>query len=590
MENITRKSFLQQCFGLGTLALLSPMISHAQYINTSEENFYQQIVQANNKEVARLLTVFSTDITEIKRRLGFDLSNLAAAYCEVKSDYYQKEELVVAMTKIIRFLKKAQQEDGTLNLGNLASPPDTAFILDPLCIATTLLKQNASPALSELLSLLKEFVLKAGESLRVGGIHTPNHRWVVSAALAQINALFPNKAYVARIDEWLSENIYIDNDGHFLERSMIYSEITDRCLITIARLLKRPGLLTPVRKNLHLTYFYMEPNGDLVTNDSRRQDQFMTVNALPFYHDYRYLAIHDNNAEFAAITKFIENVKGFDEKILVDLLPYCLEEPLYLKPLPAVQNPSVHFKKFFKTTNLVRIRQNDTTSTIFGGTDFPIIIASGRSTNPTFFTFRKGEAILKYMRFSTDFFSTGYFRSKGITYKDDKYILHQSIEAPYYQPLPKQFKKANGDYKHSPSTDGRFWNKMDFANRPKSNIKTIDTSISIEEKNGVHELTFTSKGSEGVSVTIELCFKEGGQLTGVKEIENSPNNYFFEGETASYRLGNDIIHFESGIKKHSKIKGLEGEMYSSHFGSLKMDGIFVYLTGTTPFEHKMTIS
>jgi len=159
-----------------------------------------------------------------------------------------------------------------------------------------------------------------------------------------------------------------------------------------------------------------------------------------------------------------------------------LEEPLYLKPLPAIQNPSVHFEKFFKTTNLVRIRRNDTTSTIFGGADFPLVIASGRSTNPNLFTFRKGEAILKYMRFSTDFFSTGYFRSNGITDKDGKYILHQSIEAPYYQPLSKQFKKANGDYKHAPSTDGRFWNKMDFAIALKVMLKPLILLSALKKK------------------------------------------------------------------------------------------------------------
>lgn len=74
--------------------------------------------------------------------------------------------------------------------------------------------------------------------------------------------------------------------------------------------------------------------------------------------------------------------------------------------------------------------------TIFGGTDKPTIISSGRSTVASFITFRKGEAILKYMRFSTDFISTGYFKSDGLKKEGNKYILSQKIEAPYYQPLP----------------------------------------------------------------------------------------------------------------------------------------------------------
>lgn len=63
-----------------------------------------------------------------------------------------------------------------------------------------------------------------------------------------------------------------------------------------------------------MTYYYMEPNGEIVTNDSRRQEQFIGMNVLPFYLDYRRMAVHDSNAEFTAISKQIEQTKGFDKK------------------------------------------------------------------------------------------------------------------------------------------------------------------------------------------------------------------------------------------------------------------------------------
>ncbi len=588
MENISRKDFLTQLITVGAVVGLSGKYTFS-FGKTVDDDFYTKMVVANNQEVNGIINALSTDITEIRRRLGYDLANLSAAFCEPSSTFFQKEEIVPYMIKILKFLVKSQNEDGTLDIGNLASPPDTAFILEPLCSAASILRENKMGILTEVKDLLKTFILKSGEGLRLGGIHTPNHRWVVSAALARINNLFPDKKYVNRIDEWLSEGIFMDKDGHYLERSMIYSEVSDRALITVGRLLKRPKLYEYVRKNLEMTYFYLESNGDLVCNDSRRQDQFAPINILNFYHNYRFFAILDNNVEFAYITKFIENVKGFEEKIMNDLLFYFLEEPLYKKPLPQPKSPSVNFEKFFESSNLVRIRKNDTTTTIFGGTDLPLIIGSGRSTSPNLFAFRKGEAILKYLRFSTDFFSTGYFRSKGIKKIDGKYVLSQRIEAPYYQPLPAKFKRANGDYKHSQSTDGRFWNKMDFEHRPQSNIRTLETIISVEEKNGVNELTFNTKGTDGVHVTIEFCFKEGGTFSGLIKMEGTTDNYILPNGSGEYHFRNDTIKIGGGIYQHNKLKSLDGEMYTSHFGTLRTDGIHLYLTGITPFEHTITI-
>lgn len=586
MQNISRKEFLKQSFGVGTLLAFSPVFTWAN----DTENIFEKVVKVNNQEVKQLLKALETDITEVRRRLGFDFANISAAMAEPTSEFFQNESLVPYMAKIIRFLLKNQKTDGTLDLGNLASPPDTAFILEPLCVADAILRKLSMPSLSEVKNLLKDFILKAGEAMRTGGIHTPNHRWVISAALARINDLYPDKKYVKRINEWLSENIFIDADGHYLERSMIYSQVTDNCLITIARLLKRPKIYDYVRKNLQMTYFYMEPNGDLVTDDSRRQDQFIGFNALAFYLDYRHLAILDNNAEFSAICKNIEQIKGFEEKTMPDMLAFFVEEPMLRKTLPTPKVLNTDFEKLFKTTNLARIRRNETTLTIFGGTDKPTIIASGRSTSPNFFSFRKGEAILKYMRFSTDFFSTGYFRSDGLKNDGNKYILSQRIEAPYYQPMPEKLKRADGNYKHSPSTDGRFWNKMDFQNRPQSNVKSIETTINIEENNGNVELHFQVKGAEGVKVTIEFCFKEGGQLIGLKKADDIADNYFLENGMGEYKFGNDSIKFGEGIFKHNKLRGIEGEMYTSHFGSLRTDGMHVFMTGITPIEHKITLS
>ncbi|NJO26021.1 MAG: hypothetical protein HC867_10035 [Bacteroidia bacterium] len=54
---------------------------------------------------------------------------------------------------------------------------------------------------------------------------------------------------------------------------------------------------------------------------------------------------------------------------------------------------------------------------------------------------------------------------------------------PYYQPLAKEKRNKSGDYKLSPSIDDRFWNKMDFKNRPARQYKKIGNTITFYEAN-----------------------------------------------------------------------------------------------------------
>jgi hypothetical protein len=105
---------------------------------------------------------------------------------------------------------------------------------------------------------------KAGPALASGGVHTPNHRWEISAALARTNHLFPDRRYTARIDDWLDEGIDATPDGIYSERSSTYaSEVSNHCLLTVAWLRDKPELLDYVQRNLDATLYFIEPNGEV---------------------------------------------------------------------------------------------------------------------------------------------------------------------------------------------------------------------------------------------------------------------------------------------------------------------------------------
>lgn len=591
MSKINRSAFLKQSFG--ALAFLSPL-SNSLFAQTAQGNFkgsldedlLKRLLLLNDKLVTSLLNAESFE--KNNRQIGYNFAVISASFCSPGSSYYQSSAVVSKLEKLVQLLLQVQAEDGTVNVGNLESPPDTAFLLETLTAGAFLLSKNTSPDVKTVNDLVKKFIVKAGDGLTTGGVHTPNHRWVVCAALARINALYPNQKYIDRIEEWLGEGIFIDNDGHFPERSMNYAVVEDNSLITMARLLNKPSLLAAVRRNLEMTYYYMEPNGDLVITDSRRQDQYTSKSIVSFYLHYRYIAIYDNSSKLGGIARTIEQLPAFEEEVLSKSLFQFLENNLLQKKLPEAIPPSVNYEKLFSTSDILRIRHDKVTTTFFGGADWPIIIASGRSNSPNFYSYRKGKAILKYLRLSTNFFSMGYFYGQGIKKEGNKYVLYKKLEVPYYQPLSKSFRKASGDYELSPSIDGRFWNKMDFKHRPVSNVKTLETRVSLIAANDKNELFFEVTGQVGVQVTIELCFKEGGRLSGITAGDNG--NSFLEKGVGKYEFEGDVIEFGPGSVGHKIIAGLEGERYSTHFGNLRTTGEHVYLTGVTPFKHTLSFS
>ncbi|MFI5130841.1 MAG: hypothetical protein ACHQFX_12645 [Chitinophagales bacterium] len=592
MNRIKRAEFLK----LGTLAALAPLYidffsdttTNTGKNDRDEIDLLNRLNTANDAQVALLLESVREGNLRFSRKIGYDIAVLSASWCSPGSKYFHDASLISKLNLLIRFLSDSQSADGTVNTGNLESPPDTAFIIEIIAPAAHILSKDGSGELAGTTNNLKNVIVKAAEALTTGGAHTPNHRWVICAALSQVNALYPNKKYVARVENWLAERIFMDSEGHYPERSSNYSAVENNSLITIARLLNKPSLLQYVRKNLEMTYYYMETNGDLVVADSRRQDQYTGKSIVSFYHYYRYMAIKDNNKFFAAIARMIGSMDGFKEEVLDRSLFIFLENTLLQKELPTPAPLPINYEKLFTTSHLLRIRRSNTTATLFGGIDWPIIIASGRSNSPNFFSYRKGNAIMKYLRLSSGFFSMGYFYSEGLKKDGNKYILHKKLEVPYYQPLPKDKRNSTGDYKLSPSIDDRFWNKMDFRNRPVSNVKTLETVITFIETNGSVELNFHVRGLKDVPVTIELCFLEGGTLSGVSASKD--DNNFLEKGFGEYQHGNDTIRFGPGLVAHRSINGLEGERYSTHFGSLRTEGMHVYLTGITPFNHTMVFN
>jgi hypothetical protein len=89
------------------------------------------------------------------------------------------------------------------------------------------------------------------------------------------------------------------------------------------------------------------------------------------------------------------------------------------------------------------------------------------------------------------------------------------------------------------------------------------------------------------TVTIELCFRPGGRLSGVEPTNGTDNFQLVDGE-GTYAVGRDVIAFGPGNGRGT-IRMDAGEKYSYLGGTLVPAGQRVYITGRVPFAYTLRV-
>ncbi|WP_309121079.1 hypothetical protein [Paenibacillus sp.] len=250
----------------------------------------------------------------------------AALSCE-RSRYYRDPELLRRLALSARFLLRSQHADGTISppWTNLHSPPDTAFVVGGLAQAYELLA-DWEPA-REAAADIRTFLERTIPALLTGGCHTPNHRWVIAAALGFLYKLTGRVELKSRADRWLAEGLDCTEDGEWTERSNgIYNAVSDIVLYYAAELFDRPELLEPVRRNLRMMAYMIHPNGDVVTDYSGRQDFGAASDLSPYYLVAKLMANRDDDPLFEAIAELagaaLKHPGGLPNQPMLGLLRY----------------------------------------------------------------------------------------------------------------------------------------------------------------------------------------------------------------------------------------------------------------------------
>ncbi|MFF7640608.1 hypothetical protein [Streptomyces canus] len=515
-----------------------------------DHEFVRSVARAADREATPLAARPDEEPAGVPHRgLARRVKTLVAAYRSPDSALHGSGRAVAAATTQLRALRAVQTPSGLFAGGdNVQSPPDSAFTVNDVCDAYVL-AAGAGPELGEVTAELAEIARAASGSLLTGGVHTPNHRWELAAALARLHRSFPDDRLLDRVEQWLSEGVDIDAEGLYSERSAVYASlVTNPSLLLLADVLGRADLLDAVARNLTTTLDLIRPDGTVETVHSRRQDQRLSFPLWPYLPHYRLLAIRTGRGDFARAAR-LAAADGIDDP---DLLAQTLLTPDLCRALPAPDAEKLPRDRYLPTARLAAHVSAGAHTVVYGGSDVPEHrrIRSGLACNPTFLRLFAGAAVLDAVRLSRAFFDLGPFRAADMEQlADNRYRLTQTLTTAYYQPLPKDRRRDDGAYRLV--DEGRFSAAMAFPDRPQDEVSHT-TRVEVDVREDGADLRIDISGPP-VPWALELTFRPGGEPQGAVPLGDG--NWCLTTEPLTYRVGDDEIRVEAAVESGEPLAG-----------------------------------
>ena len=557
-----------------------------------DHEFVRAAAVAADGSAALLAADPSAEFIGPHRALARRVKTLVAAYRSPESALHGSERAVAAALTHLRALRSLQTASGLFAGGdNVQSPPDSAFTVNDVCDAHVL-AAGAGPELDDVTAALAEIAGAATGPLLTGGVHTPNHRWELSAALARLHRSFPDDRLLARVEEWLAEGVDIDADGLYSERSAVYASIvTNPSLLLLAEVLGRSDLLDAVERNLATTLDLIRPDGTVETVHSRRQDQRLSFALWPYLPHYRLLAIRTGRGDFARAAR-LAAADGINDP---DLLAQTLLTPDLCRALPAPDAEKLPRDRYLPTARLAVHASATANTVVYGGSDVPEHrrIRSGLACNPTFLRLFAGAAVLDAVRLSRVFFDLGPFRAADMEQlAENRYRLTQTLTTAYYQPLPKDHRRDDGAYRLV--DEGRFSAAMAFPDRPQDEVSHT-TRVEVDLRDDGADLRIDISGPS-VPWALELTFRPGGEPQGAVPLGDG--RWCLTTEPLTYRVGDDEIRVEAAVETGEPLAGPDrsdvlrydpGQDYTVVGGTDATTGNRVYLGGHGPQTLTLTL-
>ncbi len=479
---------------------------------------------------------FWNGLVEESPILGLYTSFVLAYYTD-GHEHYQDPQLLKYAADCLDYYADWLHEDGSSDLivTNFHDPSQTGFnclALDPPLLVMQKLSQH-TPLEDELYVKGLELVRRTGEAMVNLGFHTPNHRWVISSALAMHHHLTGDEKYLDHINRFVMEGIDCDECGEWTERSTgSYNYICDRAFILLGLFLD-PSYFEHARRNLKLMLNYLEPDWTVNTLSSTRWDNGGQYDIAKYFMPYAILAYMDKDPVFAYMADQIsERYPSPYADCIMGL--FALLHPEYGEQSADIETkePPRDRSIFLPSSRLARIYKPDLNMTM----------TALCSRHPVFFQMNVGSSLLQ-VRYAGSFFGDPHsqFRAKEIIPTEDGYKLISEELAGYRSQL-----------KEKPETSN--WRKMDHSKRDTINIQKFRTEITIHIHDDGATFDVETFGCERIPTRLEFVMEAGKKLlTDSICMTTQPGDYAFlrEGSAKYLIAGNRYFEISGGFFKHS---------------------------------------
>ena len=504
--------------------------------------------------------------------IGVAAALILGFYC--RDSVYHLNPLLLERARLaVEYALKLQHEDGTLDLEqtNFHDAAETAFAVNTLYPAYDIMSQQfaGSKAEIELDQAIRTFLNRSADGILQGGFHTPNHRWVESAALASLARLADRPDCLPYMQKFLDEGLDCDDEGEFTERSAgVYNIVCDSALHTLYRELGKPEFLEHIARNLRMVMKYIEPDWRINTMNSTRQDKGTEPLADIYYGVFLTMALETRDPEFACMADTFLTL--IEAKYAVSpfappatqgsLHLFCRDNSLIaLQDSIALKTPGFAYSHHFRESGVVRHRKGDFTVTIVRGL-------------PEFVKLQyRNHAV--HLRLAGSFYARGQFVAQAIKKTATGYEMRFHDRWGYKRPLEKP--QGTSD-----------WRKMDHTLRADVSMQDYDLIVGLEIKDHGIGLAIRSAGCGNVPTKFEILLEPGARyITDGAEMVLRHGSYVYQKQDKAICLYPDRTKLEicGGTYAHGYGETMRGTL-PGDTGSA-----FIAMTMYTPFEINTTL-